>query len=114
MILFSSNTMKLAHKNFILMTALFLWLASSVSNAQFFNNNANKLLPEDEAFQMLSDVDGDTIKVNWIIAEGYYMYRDKFKIESNDPNIEIGELTIPQGVIENDPEFGEVLSLIHI
>ena len=100
--------MKLINKNFILITALFLLLLSSASNAQFFSNKTQELLPEDQAFQVTANIDENTIKVNWIIAEGYYMYREQFRIESDNPNITIGDLVIPKGVIENDPEFGEV------
>ena len=90
------------------MTALFLWLISSTVNAQFFSNKTQELLPEDQAFQVVTTIDGNTVRVNWVIAQGYYMYREQFRIESSNPNITIGELIIPQGSIENDPEFGEV------
>ena len=100
--------MKLINKNFILVTALFLLLLSSASHAQFFSNKTQELLPEDQAFQVTANIDENTIKVNWSIAEGYYMYREQFRIESDNPNITIGDLVIPKGVIENDPEFGEV------
>jgi len=100
--------MKLFRTKYILMTALFFWLASSVSNAQFFSSSTEKLLPEEQAFEVLAHVDNNTVKVAWVIADGYYMYREQFMVESRDPNIKIGDLVIPEGVIENDPEFGEV------
>jgi len=100
--------MKLISKNLILIAALILSLASSASHAQFFSNKAPELLPEDQAFQVNASIEKNTIKVNWSIAEGYYMYREQFRIESDNPNITIGDLVIPKGQIENDPEFGEV------
>jgi len=49
--------MKLINKNFILITALFLLLLSSASNAQFFSNKTQELLPEDQAFQVTANID---------------------------------------------------------
>ena len=90
------------------MTACFLLLVSGLSHAQFFSNKTKELLPEDEAFQVITSIEDDVIKVNWVIAEDYYMYREQFRVESKNPNVKIGDLSIPQGQIENDPEFGEV------
>ena len=36
------------------------------------------------------------------------MYRDKFSIESATPGVQVADISIPPGTIENDPEFGEV------
>jgi len=64
------------------MTACFLLLVSGLSHAQFFSNKTKELLPEDEAFQVITSIEDDVIKVNWVIAEDYYMYREQFRVES--------------------------------
>ena len=87
--------------------AAFLLVLNS-AQAQFWNNKQPELLPEEEAFALLvEEVDGE-LHVNWSIADGYYMYRDKFRVETQQPGVQIGEFRIPDGTIEDDPEFGEV------
>ena len=100
--------MKLMFKNFTLMTSLLFLLLSNTAQAQFFSQKAEQLLPEEQAFDVIVNVEGNALTVNWIIAEGYYMYRDKFSIESATPGVQVADISIPPGTIENDPEFGEV------
>lgn len=68
------------------------------------------LLPPDQAFQFSAAVgDPNTLQVNWRIAPGYYMYRDKTKlelIEAGGTALDICEM--PRGEPKDDPEFGQV------
>lgn len=65
------------------------------------------LLP-DQAFQLSATADGaEAVLVKWIIADGYYLYRSKFKFSSNDPAIELGEPVFPQAEIKDDEFFGK-------
>ena len=83
---------------------------SATVNAQFWSNSEKALLPEDEAFAVSAIVDDNGIlNVNWSIAQDYYMYRDQFSVESLTPEVNIGPLAFPEGVKEDDPEFGEVV-----
>ena len=100
--------MKLMFKNFTLMTSLLFLLLSNTAQAQLFSKKAEQLLPEEEAFDVIANLEGNALTVSWIIAEGYYMYRDKFSIESATPGVQVANVSIPPGAIENDPEFGEV------
>ena len=55
---------------------------SSPANAQFFSKKTQDLLPEEQAFSVTAVIsDSGLIKVNWSIADDYYMYRDRFSIE---------------------------------
>jgi len=90
------------------MTSLLFLLLSNTAQAQFFSQKAEQLLPEEQAFDAIANVEGNVLTVSWIIAEGYYMYRDKFSIESATPGVQVADISIPPGTIENDPEFGEV------
>ena len=69
-----------------------------------------KLLPADQAFQFSPTiVDGNTLNLNWHIAEGYYLYREKFQVEIVKPtDIKPGNYTIPRGIPEHDEAFGPV------
>jgi thiol:disulfide interchange protein DsbD len=85
--------------------ALFISLSA---NAQFWGKKQTALLSDQDAFGMTAYIDGDKLKVQWSIAEDYYMYRDQFGVKSNTPGAEFGALVFPKGQIEQDPEFGEV------
>jgi thiol:disulfide interchange protein DsbD len=83
---------------------------SSPANAQFFSKKTLDLLPEEQAFLVTAAIsDSGLIKVNWSIADDYYMYRERFSIEATSNETEVGEVAYPSGVVEDDPEFGEVV-----
>jgi len=64
-------------------------------------------LPPEKAFKVEASVLGaETISVNFSIAKGYYLYRDKFRFSTT--GAEIGEIEFPQGEIKDDETFGRV------
>jgi len=68
------------------------------------------LLSPDEAFRFRAEMQGPhSIRVSWDIADGYYLYRDKFSfsIASNE-RIALAPFTLPVGEDKEDPEFGMV------
>ena len=51
-------------------------------------NYAQDLLPEEEAFKLNASILGENrVLVNWEIAEGYYLYKDKLGFEFSGNNI---------------------------
>jgi thiol:disulfide interchange protein DsbD len=52
------------------------------------------LMP-DEAFKPTVTADGNTITASWKIAEGYYLYKEKFGFESQTPGVSLGEPEFP-------------------
>jgi len=58
-----------------------------------------ELLPPDQAFQFFAEIkDGGTLWVNWQIAENYYLYRNKIKLELvGPPSVQLGAYTPPKG-----------------
>ncbi|MEW8289997.1 MAG: protein-disulfide reductase DsbD [Candidatus Thiodiazotropha endolucinida] len=95
------------HKRIDLITMfLMLLVLSSLSMAAW--NEEDLLLP-DQAFQISGRTDGtEKLLVEWRIADGYYMYRDKIQFDSDTIGIEIGEPKLSQAKIKNDEFFGEV------
>jgi thiol:disulfide interchange protein DsbD len=66
------------------------------------------LLPE-QAFVVSGEADGpDAVRVRWQIADGYYMYRSKFRFTSKTEGIEAGKPELPQGETKHDEFFGDV------
>jgi thiol:disulfide interchange protein DsbD len=73
-----------------------------------------ELLEPDQAFALtVTARDADTIVASWKIADGYYLYRDKFKFESLDPALTLKPAVIPAGKIKSDPSFGNVETYLH-
>lgn len=69
--------------------------------------DADKFLKPDEAF-IFSAVakDANTLALSWKIAAGYYLYRQKFVLASNNPDVQLGTPDFPQGQIKNDQYMG--------
>lgn len=70
----------------------------------------DELLPEDQAFRFFASVkDANTLHVNWEIAEGYYLYREKTQLEIVNPGaVTLGGFSVPRGTPKQDLEFGQV------
>jgi thiol:disulfide interchange protein DsbD len=67
-------------------------------------------LEVDQAFAYSPDMlDGNTLVARWKIAEGYYLYREKFSFEIRDANgVSLGAATFPKGQMKNDESFGNM------
>ncbi|MCU7906661.1 MAG: protein-disulfide reductase DsbD [Candidatus Thiodiazotropha sp. (ex Epidulcina cf. delphinae)] len=71
--------------------------------------NEEDLLMPDQAFQISGRADGtDKLLVEWRIADGYYMYRDKIHFDTDTIGIEIGQPTLSEAKIKHDEFFGDV------
>lgn len=72
--------------------------------------NDNPFLEVDQAFAYSPEMlDGNTVVARWKIAEGYYLYREKFSFEVRDANgISLGAITFPKGQMKNDESFGNM------
>lgn len=70
----------------------------------------DEFLHPDVAYLLNTEVrDGKTVVVRWTIADGYYLYRDKFKFAVKDASgVELGALEIPPGKVKEDEFFGRV------
>ncbi|MGR9100220.1 MAG: protein-disulfide reductase DsbD [Gammaproteobacteria bacterium] len=90
---------------FIKPLLIFFILLSSQSS---FALNDEDLLPPEKAFRVSTSASGGQILVRWEIADGYYLYRDKFRIESRTPAVKLENPVMPDGIVKNDEFFGEV------
>ena len=68
------------------------------------------LLPPEQAFEFFASVKDDrTLHVNWHIADGYYLYREKIQFELvNADGVKLGTYDIPRGAPKQDEAFGQV------
>src|SRR5258708_26336580 len=69
-------------------------------------SNETDFLPADTAFRVSARVDGDVVRVRWIIADGYYLYRRKIDIKAESPNLVIAVPLLPKGVLKSDAYLG--------
>ncbi|MDR5858250.1 protein-disulfide reductase DsbD [Halomonas eurihalina] len=74
----------------------------------FSSNDGADFLPVMEAFQPSVWHDGDTLKIGFENADGYYLYRHQFDVASRDPNVTLGELELPPGEAKTDEFLGDV------
>ncbi len=44
-------------------------------------SNETDFLPPDVAFRVNARVDGNVVRVRWVIADGYYLYRHKIEVD---------------------------------
>jgi thiol:disulfide interchange protein DsbD len=63
-------------------------------------------LPPDVAFRVAARVEGNIIKVRWVIADGYYLYRQKMEVRAESPGLVIAPAQLPDGVMKTDPYLG--------
>jgi thiol:disulfide interchange protein DsbD len=71
------------------------------------DNNENDFLPPDVAFRVgASVVDGSNMRVRWVIADGYYLYKEKIEVQAESPDLLVGAAQLPRGVIKTDPYLG--------
>ena len=67
------------------------------------------LLDPDAAFRFSAQqIDLHTIEVRFKIADGYYMYRDKFRFQIAPTESKLGKIRFPPGKVKQDPLFGRV------
>lgn len=81
-----------------------LWLSSLGVSAP-----AQDLLEPEKAFPAVAEVlDGRTVLVQFDIAQGYYLYRDRFKFTLEPGGASPQAVEFPKGEVKDDPFFGRV------
>jgi thiol:disulfide interchange protein DsbD len=82
--------------------------ACSPAAAQLFGKSQELLEPE-KAFRFSARALDDAVEVQFAIADGYYMYRDKFRFAAEgNPGVRLGSPEFPSGVRHRDEFFGEM------
>ncbi|HSH56684.1 MAG TPA: protein-disulfide reductase DsbD, partial [Halomonas sp.] len=88
------------------LTALLLLLLPIAAQGQWFSNDDSEFLPVLEAFQPSAWHDGETLYIGMEAAEGHYLYRHQFAVESDAAAL--GEPEIPEGTFTSDEFLGDV------
>jgi thiol:disulfide interchange protein DsbD len=75
------------------------WMRATASNQADF-------LPPDEAFRLSAHVEGGVLKVRWVIADGYYLYRSRMEIRPESPDLTLDAPGLPAGSKLTDAYLG--------
>jgi thioredoxin:protein disulfide reductase len=70
------------------------------------DSNETDFLPPDVAFRVAARVDGTVMKVRWVIADGYYLYRQKIEIKAESPDLVVSAPELPPGTVKTDRYLG--------
>ena len=83
-------------------------LDAVVASSRLQSDNSNDVLPPDQAFRLAAFADGpDRVRLVWEIADGYYLYRSRIKIETASRQAQLGSPQMPEGEIKQDDYFGK-------
>jgi thiol:disulfide interchange protein DsbD len=70
------------------------------------DSNETDFLPPDVAFRAGARIDGSVLRVRWVIADGYYLYREKISVAAESPDLVVSGISLPRGVLKTDPYLG--------
>jgi thiol:disulfide interchange protein DsbD len=96
-------------KRIVLLLSLLLLAAPAAAQLKL-GGSADDLLEPEKAFRFAARaLDGATVEVTFAIADGYYMYRERFKFAAEgNPQVKLGAADLPPGQKHKDEFFGEV------
>src|SRR6267154_1048397 len=70
--------------------------------------NTDELLEPDKAFRFSAQaIDAATVEVHYAIADGYYLYRERFRFAAEPATVGLGEPRFSKGQIHEDKFFGK-------
>ena len=91
-----------------LLTFCVLFLAAGM-HAGAHAANVDNLLPVEQAFKVEAKApDRGTIQFDFKIADDYYLYRERIKTKSSDPDVTFDALDLPAGEKKHDEFLGDV------
>jgi thiol:disulfide interchange protein DsbD len=64
------------------------------------------ILRPEQAYRYAVADTGETIEIDWVIEDGYYLYRSKMSYASNSDSVVFGEVVLPEGLHHEDEFFG--------
>ena len=88
---------------------LFLFLCLFGAAPALWAAGSDDLLAPDKAFRFSARaLDAGTLELSYRIADGYYLYRERFRFATEPAGVNLGAAQFPQGEIHNDQFFGRV------
>jgi thiol:disulfide interchange protein DsbD len=90
------------------------WIAFFLLCSSMVSAGEGDLLEPEQAFKISARaLDGQTLEVRYQIAEGYYLYKEKFKFQVEPSDVILGTPQLPAGKVKQDEYFGKVETYRH-
>jgi len=71
-------------------------------------------LPPEQAFRFAArQLDPQTVEVRFDVADGYYLYRDRFAFAAQPASVRLGTPVFPPGKVKFDETFGKEMETYH-
>jgi len=72
------------------------------------SKSGDDFLPPEQAFRFSASAQGsERVRLDWVIAPGYYLYRDRIKATGEAGGSTVGPPEFPEGQIKTDEYFGK-------
>ena len=88
----------------ILRTVFILSLPALIGTAA--SARGAELLHAEDAYRYAVTDTGSSLEIDWMVEEGYYLYRGKMSYESGSDAIVLGNYALPDGELHEDEFFG--------
>ncbi|MDH3279889.1 MAG: protein-disulfide reductase DsbD [Gammaproteobacteria bacterium] len=86
-----------------------VWYAMVATVPSLVLAQDDELLEPEKAFAVsVQALDSERLRVSWRIAEGYYMYRDKFRFAVAEGDATLAPAEFPTAIRKDDEFFGQV------
>ncbi|GMG91514.1 protein-disulfide reductase DsbD [Cupriavidus metallidurans] len=80
---------------------LFFWTVAHAATEDDF-------LPPEQAFRFVArQIDQKTVEVRFDVADGYYLYRERFAFAAQPADVKLGKPEMPAGKVHFDETFGK-------
>ncbi|MDA0679965.1 MAG: protein-disulfide reductase DsbD [Proteobacteria bacterium] len=73
---------------------------------QFASAQDDEILHPEEAYRYAAADTGSAIEIDWVVEDGYYLYRGKMSYASGSDSIVLGDYVLPEGEHHEDEFFG--------
>lgn len=101
-------------QNIIIVITLSVLVGCGSGNETASTNSTNTqqgFLPVDKAFMFSANAENkQQIRAHWVIADGYHLYKDKFKFSVTPDNYQIVDIHFPKAEIYSDKTLGKLES----
>ena len=95
-------------KGSFLLVLIAAMIGAAPAGAQLWFGPKNELLDPEKAFRISARaLDERNVEVEFKIADGYYMYRDRFSF-ATESGRRLAEVEMPRGTPKKDPFFGRM------
>jgi len=101
-------------RSLFIVSSLIILVSCGSNNDSATTSNTNtqqEFLPVDKAFMFSANAENSQqIRAHWVIADGYHLYKDKFKFSVAPDNYKIVDIKYPKAEVFDDKNLGKLES----